>query len=169
MVSAMLVGWGAGSPLAGWISDRMRRRRPVMLAGSILTLIGWLLLLTLPALPVAALALLLAAIGVAGGGMVLAYALGRDVAPAGAAGVMSGLINTVTIAAGALMQPFIGLLMDWQWDGALDAGVRVYAASAYERAFICFPLLSLVGVGLLALVREGSRRPIGGDPAPISR
>jgi hypothetical protein len=87
---------------------------------------------------------------------------------------MSGLINTMTIAAGALMQPIVGLLMDWQWDGAMAEGVRVYAATAYERAFICFPLLSLFGIGLLALVREAPRqagaaaRSIAGETARIS-
>jgi MFS family permease len=174
VTSAMLVGWGAGGPMAGWLSDRLRRRRPVMLAGSVLMLAGWSLLLLLPALSTTALVILLGGIGMAGGVMVLAFALGRDVAPADAAGVMSGLINTMTIAAGALMQPIVGLLMDWQWDGTMAEGVRVYAATAYERAFICFPLLSLFGIGLLALVREAPRqagaatRSIAGESARIS-
>ncbi len=158
VTSAMLVGWGAGAPIAGWLSDRLRRRRPVMLAGSILLVAAWSLLLFLPALSMTALVLLLGGIGMAGGVMVLAFALGRDAAPPDAAGVTSGVINTMTMAAGALMQPIVGLLMDWQWDGALAGGVRVYAASAYEHAFICFPLLSLIGIGLLALVRESPAR-----------
>ena len=156
-MSAMLVGWGTGAPLAGWISDRLGRRRPVMLAGSIAALCGWLLLLTLPNLPPAALVVLLGGLGMTGGVMFLAFTVGRDAAPANAAGTMSGVINTLTMAAGALMQPIVGLLMDWQWDGVMAAGVRVYSAATFERAFICFPLLSLCGIVLVALMREAPR------------
>jgi MFS family permease len=169
-MSAMLVGWGTGAPLAGWLSDRLGRRRPVMLAGSVAMLAGWLLLLILPSLPPAALVPLLGAIGMAGGVMFLAFAVGRDAAPANAAGTMSGVINTMTMAAGALMQPVVGLLMDWQWDGAMAAGVRVYSTTAFERAFICFPLLSLCGIALVVLMREMPRHAasIAGETRRVS-
>jgi Ca2+/H+ antiporter len=61
------------------------------------------------------------------------------------------------VASGALLQPLIGALLDWQWDGQMQDGVRIYSAAAYQIALLCVPLGALAGFVLTFFVKEGSR------------
>ena len=59
-------------------------------------------------------------------------------------GAALGFSNGMTVGAGAVFQPVVGLLLDLKWDGELLEGARVYSAGAYAFAFS-------VLVGFLAL------------------
>ena len=44
MVAWLFVGWALAAPLAGWLSERMRKRKPIMIAGALMALAGMALL-----------------------------------------------------------------------------------------------------------------------------
>lgn len=146
--SAMLVGWGIGSPLAGWASDRLGRRRPPLIAAAALALALTAAALYLPGLPLPLRQGLLFLEGLVSGGFVLSFAAGREHAPAWAGGAALGVVNTASMSSGAIFQPLIGWLLDLNWEGAMSAGSRVYAAEAWETAFLA--LLACQAVALAA-------------------
>jgi MFS family permease len=154
LTSVTLVGWGIGGPLAGWASDRLGRRKPIFLAAAALMLGAWLALLLWPALPRSGIGAVLFAAGIGGGGMIVAFAIMRDRSTAEDGGAGSGFLNTVCMGAGAVMQPWIGLLLDWQWQGTMAEGARLYDALAFERAFWSFPAVIIAGMVLTLFVRE---------------
>ena len=158
-VSLLLIGWAIGSPLGGWLSDRMGRRKPAMLFAGLGALAGWLALLYLPGLTLPAAQALIFATGVVSGAMVICMAAAREQAPHRVGATVSGLVNTAMVGGGALMQPLVGLLLDAGWDGRMAAGARVYTLEAYHSALLALPASTAIGIVTLIAVRETWCRP----------
>jgi MFS family permease len=163
VTSAMMVAWGVGSMGTGWLSDRLGRRRLPMVVSALASTgcFAWAFLE--PGHGFLGLSALVVAGGLAGGGMVLAFAAGREHVPPDAAGATMGVINTGVMMGGAVMQPMIGILLDRQWDGTLEAGRPIYDPEAYRLAFLSLPLLLAVAALAAALGRDRPASP--GDVA----
>lgn len=152
--SAMLVSWGIGSPLTGWISDRMGRRKPALVAAALLSLVFTLAALYLPGLPLPARQALLCLLGMASSGFVLSFATGRENVPVWASGAALGVVNTASMSSGAIFQPLIGWLLDLRWEGLLEAGSRVYGPDAWGLALLTLPLCQALALVAALAVRE---------------
>ena len=154
VASLVFLGNGVGGVLLGWWSDRIRRRKGPMLAGSILCVLSQFAFLWLPGLPFAAMCILIFLTGVGGASMILAFAVGREHNTLANAGLTIGIINTAVTGNGALLQPLIGWLLDLGWDGTLVDGARVYGASSFRQAMTVVPVISGLGLGLLFAIKE---------------
>jgi MFS family permease len=159
VVSLMYVGWMIGAPGIGWLSDHLGRRRPLMIGGIALAALTLLVILYLPGLNLALLGLLFILNGAGSAAMVLSFATAREHNPPQATGAVLGVINTAVVGSGALFQPLIGLLLDLQWDGALEAGGRVYAPDAYRLALAVLPAGCAIGLAAALATRETFCRP----------
>jgi MFS family permease len=155
-VSLLLVGWAIGGPLAGWISDRLRRRKEVMATGGALVIACWVALLGLE-LPLGALQALLFANGLFSGAIILNFAAIRDSAAPPVVVAAMGLVNTLGMGCSALSLPALGYLLDLQWQGEIIDGVRRYPTEAYRAAFWLFPATMIVSLGAALLLRSGRR------------
>ena len=158
-MAAMLLGVACGGPLWGLLSDRLGRRRPVLLAGGVLGLAAIGGAIYLPGLPFGAFQVCVFLSGFGGSAMVTAFALGREHNDARSAGTALGLINMCTVLSGAVSQPLIGLLLDLSWTGETANGARVYAVSAYENAFLLLPGCYLIGLVIWLTLKETHARP----------
>lgn len=152
--SLMLVGWGIGAPLIGWASDRMGRRKPVLIATAIAALAITSAALYLPDLPLLARQCLLFLLGVVSGGFVLSFATGREYAPSWASGAALGVVNTASMSSGAIFQPLIGWLLDLNWQGAVQDGGRVYDPQAWDQALLALIACQVVAVFAALASRE---------------
>jgi MFS family permease len=160
--SAMLISWGIGSPLTGWISDRMGRRKPALVITAALALILTATALYMPGLPLLARQGLLCLLGMASSGFVLSFATGRENVPAWASGAALGVVNTASMSSGAIFQPLIGWLLDLGWTGALESGSRLYGSAAWDSAFLVLPACQAVAVVAALAIRETHcRHPAG--------
>ena len=74
----MLIGWAIGAPAAGWVSDHLGRRRPVVVVATLGALATLAVALYLPGLPLIAVQGLLLVHGVFSGTMVLSFAVARE-------------------------------------------------------------------------------------------
>ncbi len=142
--SLLLLGWAIGSPLSGGISDRLDRPKRTMQAGMILGLASFSALLYIPGLPLPLLWALFFLAGCGLGSMVTCYALMRQANRPQVTGAALGFSNGMSVGAGAVFQPVVGLMLDFGWTGEMQDGARVYSAEAYAYAFS-------VLVGFLAL------------------
>lgn len=159
----MLLGWALGAPVLGWISDRIGRRRPVMVFSSSLGLVTFAAALYMPGLPLIAVLVLLLAHGVFSGGMVLCFATARENASPAVSATVVAFVNMAVMGTSAVFQPLIGWILDLGWDGRMNNGVRIFSPGEFETAF-----LSLLAIGFLSLisaflVRETHCRPLGAD------
>lgn len=161
VTSMVFIGWGVGAPVAGWLSDRIHRRKLPFVAGLMLSALAMAGLAWAPGLPLWAVSALCFLCGFGGSGQILGFAAVRELNPPAAAGAAIGVVNAVVTGAGALFQPLLGWLLDLAWTGEMADGVRVYSIAAYGTAFSALVVAAVVGIACILLTRETGCRQIG--------
>jgi MFS family permease len=159
LTSLIFVGWGVGAPAIGWLSDRIGRRKPPLIAGLLLETAALALLVYVPGLPMPVLGLLCFLVGFFGSAQIVCFALARETHAAALSGTAIGFVNGMVTGAGALFQPLVGLLLDLAWTGETSQGARLYAPESYRLAFASLIVSCLAGLLCLAAVRETRCRP----------
>ena len=134
--SLLLAAMAVGSPVIGLISDRVGRRKPPYVASVAIAAVGWATVILLPALPLVAVVVVLTVTSFTTGVGALSYAVGRESAPPELSGTITGVVITGIMIGPALIQPVTGLLLDMNWGGAVEAGVRMYDVAAFRIAFL---------------------------------
>ena len=162
--SLIMVGWACGGPVAGWLSDRIARRKAPMLGGSLLALATFSAMIYIPDLDLTAVRILLWLNGFVSGTTVLCFAVARECNSPNSAGSITGFVNMASMGAGAMFQPIIGLILDLNWDGTEIAGVRHYSVEAYHLAFLVPLLTTAFAVVMALLLRETHCRQ---DPSAL--
>ncbi len=164
-----LAGFAVGCLIMGWLSDRLGRRKPVIVGACVLSVLAWLALILLPwGLGWTGL-VLYGVLGLAAGGFVVGYAAAKEVVPPGVAGMAIALVNTGLFLGAAIMQPAFGWVLDLAWDGTMTDGVRRYAMSDYRSGLMLscgFALLALVAA---LFVRETRCHNVSDRNAPAWR
>ncbi len=154
VTSLLLLGWALGSPLAGWLSDRLGRRKVVIQSGCLVAVITLAALIYLPGLSAPLLWALFLVTGSACGCMSVAFALVRGYNAPSETGAAFGFVNGATTATGAVFQPLIGLLLDLGWQGETAAGARIYSAETYQVALSVLLAFLLSALLLSLILRE---------------
>jgi len=153
ITSTMLVAWAIGGPLLGGFSDRVGLRKLPYLFSTALTTLFWSIFLFVD-LPYMLLYPLLAAIGFMSGGLIIGFAFAREVNHPGASGAVGGVVNMSVLGIAAIMQPVLGRILDFHWDGVVLNGARIYSSTAYSSAFIWLLVSSVLSVVVVSLTRE---------------
>jgi MFS family permease len=107
LAAAIPLGWMIGCPLLGFISDRLGRRKPVILAGTIMLLavVGWVLFGNPEILRGHTVGILM---GIASGAAMLPYTVIKEVNPPELGGTATGVINFINFTFSALLGPVFG-------------------------------------------------------------
>ncbi len=145
--SAALVAWALGGPVFGWFSDYLGSRKPAYIAGCAFSLLGWIVILLVPGLPLSLLLVVLVLTGFSAGCMVVSFAFAKESVPSGLSGTVSGVINMGVMMGPMVLQPVVGWILDRHWAGAMIEGVRGYSLDAYQAGFslmIAWAALSLI-------------------------
>lgn len=153
-LSLLLGAHGLMSPVMGWVSDAIGRRKPILFLCSCLELIALSAILYLPGLPHWAVHALLFLLGTGSAGIVIGFATGRESSPAGEAGAALSTINAMVMIAAALIHPAVGYALDLNWGGVEIDGARQYSTAAYQSAMMMLPGATLVGMIAALLIRE---------------
>jgi sugar phosphate permease len=138
--SLLLAGFAVGALAVGALSDRLGRRRPVLLATALIYLLSWLpLVLALPLAPAAGYALFLL-MGLSAASFTLSWACVKEVNPHALSGIATSVANTGVFLGTGILQPLVG----WTIDRAApaDAGAR-YSAGMW--IFFGFVVLGVIG------------------------
>lgn len=159
-LTVMLLSFAAGALFFGWFSDRLGRRKVVLVGGMSLYTVSWLLLMFSGWAPGIGGKLLFALLGLGGSSFVITFACAKEVIHPELSGMAVSVVNTGCFVGTALMQPLFGWVADRSWDGTMQGAVRVYSASDYHHGFLV--MLGFTVLGLLAtlLVKETGCRNI---------
>src|SRR5574343_617724 len=144
-LSLWLGGFAVGCLLLGTLSDRLGRRKPVIIVASHVYGAVWLWLLSGIRLPVELSFAMFALLGGATAGFSLPCAGAQEVNPPMLSGMSTSVTNMGSFLAAALLQPLVGWLMDQGWRGEMVAGARVYDLAAWRGGLGVALALAVIG------------------------
>jgi MFS family permease len=138
--SMVPIGWVIGCPLLGYVSDKIGRRKPVLVAGALVMLAAGLAAVYLPetALPRYLVPL---ALGIGSGAAMIPFTMIKEANPAEVKGTASGVMNFLVFLTTGVLSPLVSRLMTPSSDTPLSL-------HEFQQGFL--PLI--VGIGLAILL-----------------
>jgi sugar phosphate permease len=133
--SVALAGFAVGALFCGWFSDRLGRRKPVLVIGTLLYGLAWLGIVYVNWMPGVLGMAWFALMGFSCGAFILTFAGAKEVVVPALSGMAIALVNTGAFLGAAILQPLFGWIMDLSWGGTLANGVRVYGSADYQAGF----------------------------------
>ncbi len=104
ITSAMVAfGWVFGCPLLGFITDKIGRRKPVLVAGAVVMILSLLQLIYLPELYPAKISMFI--LGLGSGAAMIPYSVIKEANPDFVKGSATGAINFITFGVTTLLSP----------------------------------------------------------------
>jgi MFS family permease len=139
--AAVPFGWIVGCPLLGYISDKLGRRKPVIVtAGAVLfACLAWILYGSPETFPPYSIGLVA---GVASGAAMLPYTIIKEVNPPEMSGTATGVINFLNFTFSALLIPVFGWILT-----QVSGGAKTMKLEHYQDTFE--PLLYGVAVAVI--------------------
>ncbi|CAM2921755.1 MFS transporter [Legionella worsleiensis] len=155
----IFIGWGISGPLSGWLSDRMGRRKPLMIMSAAFGVVLTTIFVFYPSMNQTTAYLLFFAFGLTNTGVAIAYAVSTELHDRNVVGTSIAFTNMTSIFVGALLQPLVGRLVD------MVAGARAYNVeslllSDFQAGLKLLPLCSLVALFLAFTVKETYCKPV---------
>ncbi len=158
-VTMILLGIAVGAPLAGFLSDKIKRRKLPMMIGALLATTFLLLFMFYPNLTLTQIKVLLFLIGATTSVEVICFAIGRENCPQNLAGTVVAVTNFV-VSAFAICQVLVAKILDWTWDGNMLDQARVYGPQSYQTALLILPAATFLAFLLMFFLKETHCKPI---------
>jgi MFS family permease len=134
-------GWIIGCPLLGFISDRVGRRKPIIIGGSVVLILCliWALYGKEGFFPTASVGVL---IGIASGAGMLPYTVIKEANPPKFSGTATGVCNFITFTFSAMLSPLFGWLLY-----RVSSGAGHFIIKDFRTTFE--PLIIGVGIAII--------------------
>lgn len=153
-LSLFFLAFAVGCLAIGTLSDRLGRRKPVLLAASVVYAAIWTILLVAPPLSPTTSYPLFALMGLTTASFTLSWVCAKEVNPPQLAGMSTAFANMGGFLMGAVLQPAVGWIMDRRWSGAMVEGVRVYTAEDYRWGLAIVAFAAWLGMAAACFVQE---------------
>lgn len=141
ITAGTIVSW----PAAGWLSDRLGRRKPITLASQALSAAACLAFaFAVPHLPLGGAGAVAAATGLVVGGMILPFVMVIELFPPELAATAAGVTNTATFVGAMVLPVLLGRIVDVT--GGFTAAFAL-AAALQGLAFACGLFMRETGPG----------------------
>jgi MFS family permease len=142
------LGWIIGCPLLGFISDRVGRRKPVIVAGALVLLacLGWILYGRPGVFPAYVTGLVT---GLASGAAMIPYTVIKEANPPQFGGTATGVVNFINFTFSALLAPFFATLLH-----RISGGAAQFEIEHYQEAFVPLLFGVAIAIGLSLLLKE---------------
>lgn len=156
LCSMIWIGIGIGSPLLGWLSDKIESRRIALIISAALGLFATLVLLYFPGLSYGWTPFILFVLGLGAGGQTVSFAVVKENNPPELVGTASGFNNLSVLIGGAIFQPLVGYILQHTNLWHLVNGVHVYSIPSYQIALMVMPICFLVSLLIASFVLKES-------------
>jgi MFS family permease len=164
-VSLYFAGFALGCVFIGTLSDRLGKRKPVLIVSSHLFVLIWLLLLSGVTLPLTASYVLFTLMGLTTASFTLTWACAKEVNPPLLSGMSTSVTNMGGFLAAAILQPLVGWVMDRHWQGGLtSSGARLYTPEDFHAGLLLLAAVATMGAIASWRIRETGCRNIWKAP-----
>jgi sugar phosphate permease len=146
--AAVPFGWIIGCPLLGFVSDRIGRRKPVIIGASLLLLacLAWILYGEADVFPPYVVGLVA---GIASGAAMLPYTIIKEANPPQLGGTATGVINFINFTFSALLGPVFGRML-----ARVSGGAEQMELADYQTSFVLFLYGVVIAIVLTFLLKE---------------
>lgn len=157
-VGLIFIGWGIGGPISGWLSDKIGRRKPIMILSAWIGMVLTSIIVFYPDLDQTMAYVLLFIFGFTNTGVAIAYAVSTEIQSRNVIGTSIAFTNMASIFVGASLQPIVGCLV------GLVAGERSYNVESllltdFQAGMRILPICSLIALILAYAVKETYCKP----------
>ncbi|MFT4058440.1 MAG: MFS transporter [Legionella sp.] len=156
LCSMIWIGIGIGSPLLGWLSDKMESRRFSLTLSAALGFSATLILFYFPGLTYGWAPLVLFVLGLGAGGQTVSFAVVKENNPPEFVGTASGFNNLSVLIGGAIFQPLVGYILQHIDSGHVVNGVHTYSIQSYQTALLVMPLCFLASLIIAVFILKES-------------
>lgn len=150
----LFIGFSLGGIFFGYLSDRLNRRKLIMMIGNVLALLIVCSLIYLPHLNTLVIATLLFILGLSTGVEVISFAVSRESVSEFATGTAVAMTNFLTMLGGMIFQPILGQLLDYHALHVSHHAVTALNASDYQYALTILPVCLLAALVLAYFLHE---------------
>ena len=150
VVSLLFIGSIIGCPLVGFLSDSLGRRKPIMIIGTIATLLTVIPLFMDIALSQMQLSILFFALGFFTSTQVISYPLIAESNSTDNIGAATGIASVLIMGGAGIGQVLFGFMIQHH-AGAMNNN---YSASDFQYAMWMFPLTAVLSLIAVLLTRE---------------
>lgn len=140
LVSMIFLGVAIGGPILAAISNRLNRRKTIMLFGGSVYFVVSLYFFIMPFTELWVLYVLMLLLGISASSYILAFALTKETTIEKYRGVTLSTMNMIFMSSGPILQPAIGFL--------LDMGV------SFQKTMLIMPCISFLTLILFCFIRE---------------
>lgn len=162
--SLLFFGFTLGAPTMGYISDKLKRRKPPMLFGAMGAGIVMMIILYMPNLTATQINGLMFVLGLLYSAQCIVFAVGREVSPNEAAGTAMAMTNMLVMLGAMFLQPMVGKLLDFSLashmaniplqDVPVDKLHQLYTADDYQFALSIIPIGIIIAAILTFFLKE---------------
>jgi MFS family permease len=158
--SMVPLGWIIGCPLIGFISDKLGRRKPVIIgaATALLLCLAWILFGRTDIFPPYVLGLFA---GIASGSAMLPYTIIKEANPPHFGGIATGVVNFLNFTFSALLGPVFAWLLQ-----RLSGEASAMQLKHYQMAFAPLLLGVAIAIALTFLLKETGLKTHGSLSEP---
>ncbi len=161
--SMIFLGWAIGGPIAGYISDTIKRRVLPLLLGSFVGSLIMLVLIYGPILPTWLLFGMLFLFGAVSSTEIICFAIAKEKSKGSVAGTAIAMTNFIVVFAG-FFQWVVAKLLDFSRHGLVDAsGHPIYSIEDFKFALIMLPLSMIVGFVMCFFIVETNCKSLQDD------
>ena len=160
-VSLYFACFALGCLFIGSLSDRLGKRKPVLIVVTHLNMLIWGVWLSGVTLPLFVSYAVFAAMGLLTSSYSLTWACAKEVNPPQLSGMSTSFTNLGGFLAGAILQPLFGWAMDLHWAGGVtSSGARLYTAADYHAGILLLVVTAAIGAVASWRLRETNCRNI---------
>lgn len=149
----IFIGWGISGPLSGYISDKMGRRKPVMIFSAICGIVLSSIFVFYPNMSTTCAYLVFFTFGLTNTGVAIAYAVSAEIHERNVLGTSIAFTNMISIFVGAFFQPIVGWMID-KVAGEKAMNVANLNLSDFQGGLWILPLASCMALLLALLIKE---------------
>jgi sugar phosphate permease len=160
IVSMICMGTIVGSPIYGWVSDKIGKRRLPMLFGGLTSLAVMFAIILIPHPSEKMLTALFFALGFFTSSQVIGYPTITESNPKELTGTSMGIAALIIMGIAGVIQPLSGKLLDYSWSGAMQNGAPLYALKDFMTAFMIFPIGFVIALIALARIKEPQKATV---------
>lgn len=153
-ISLVFLGWAIGSPLSGWISDKIGNRRYPIILGALLGALLFALIIYFPMMSNHTLKVLLFSFGICSSTQIIVFPIARELNVQALSGTAIAVTNLLVMLGGALSEPLIGQALDVLTGTHVKGNLMAFSVESFQHALSVIPVAFILAAILMLFVKE---------------